>query len=108
MEAMYEAREGEFRYTIELRTGNDGRRMWLWRVDLYFQAIAMGVSQRSHVHAQTQALTAIFDAVADQRSRVAAQYSAISKRPDERESVSGAAERNGSVGSSTVPPWLPG
>jgi hypothetical protein len=66
---MYEGREGEFEYTVESLIAQDGERIWRWRVKHRFQPIATGMSKRSHVHAQTQALEVIFNAERESSAR---------------------------------------
>jgi hypothetical protein len=58
---MYEARHGAFKYTIERRLADDGLRSWHWHVTRGEELIASGVSSRSHAHAETVALSCIFD-----------------------------------------------
>lgn len=57
---MYESREGDFRYVIERRTDATGASRWHWSVIRDTQLIEAGVSERSHAHAETEALAIVF------------------------------------------------
>jgi hypothetical protein len=64
---MYEGRHGAFDYTIERRLTADGHRNWFWQVMRAGEPVASGVSPRSHDHAETAALSFIFQIEADER-----------------------------------------
>jgi hypothetical protein len=66
---MYEARHGAFDYTIERRLAGDGQHSWHWQVRRAGELLFAGVSPRSHVHAETVALSFIFQSEADERCR---------------------------------------
>jgi hypothetical protein len=61
---MYEDREGEFGFTIQRHHFSTGKASWLWHVRHLPSGclVDTGSSLRSHDHAKTAALDAIWDA----------------------------------------------